>query len=86
MVHVFGWFGLPHMKGREVYAKRKNIIVKHVVSNILVTRNDLTSVRPSMLHVGESDRVRLTSSVKFTGAILLKKGDAATSFLLQLRV
>jgi hypothetical protein len=54
MVHVFGWFDPPHVKGREVYAKRKNIIVKHVVSNILLTKNDLTSVRPSMLHVGES--------------------------------
>jgi hypothetical protein len=54
MVHVFGWFDPPHVKGREVNAKRKNIIVKHVVSNILLTKNDLTSVRPSMLHVGES--------------------------------
>jgi hypothetical protein len=37
--------------------KKKKNIVKHVVSNILLTKNDLTSVGPSMLHVGKSERI-----------------------------
>jgi hypothetical protein len=47
------------VKGREVYAKKIYIyiIVKHVVSNILLTKNDLTSVGLSMLHVGKSERI-----------------------------